>query len=97
MFDRIGPDVEISEPASNSSGSDDGQVSANVGSGDRRNDDAGGCSGDCSDKGVDGEDCALWYENNHDFYMVTFRTASGYKAPRGRQMPVSPDEFYATF
>jgi hypothetical protein len=58
----------------------------NVG-GDGDNDGRGGCNGEDDNKGR-----ALWDDNSHDFYMKIFRASSGYKPPRSRQMPVSPDE-----
>jgi hypothetical protein len=69
IFDRIDPDFEISRPdlSDSCSNSHDSQVGANVGGDDGGND--GGC-GDYDDEDDDNEEWALWYENNHDFYMI---------------------------
>jgi hypothetical protein len=71
IFECIDPDSEISRP--DLSNSDDSQVSANVGG------DDGGRGG--YDDEDDDEKWALWYENNHDFYMIPFSASSGCKAP----------------
>jgi hypothetical protein len=99
IFDRIDPDAEISGPGlSDSCNSDDDQVNANVGGGNSGNEDGGCCSGGYNDEDDDDdEEWALWYEYNHDLYMVSFRASSGYKPPRSRQMPVSPDEIFMLY
>jgi hypothetical protein len=79
IFDRTDPDSEISRPdlSDSCSNSDDGQVSANVGSDDGGND--GGYDDDDDDD--DNEEWALWYESNHDFYMIPFWAFFNCKAP----------------
>jgi hypothetical protein len=52
-----------------------------------------GCNGGYNDEGHDNGDWAHWDENNHEFYMIPFCASSGYKPPRSRQKPVSPDTF----
>jgi hypothetical protein len=88
LFDGIDPDSEISGPdlRGSFSNSDAGELK-NVGGG----------GGDYNDEDDDNDAWAVWDENSHDFYMILFRASCGYKPPRSKQMPVSPDEFFATF
>jgi hypothetical protein len=53
-------------------GGDDGAGGGNSGT---------GCSSVHNDEDDVNEDCALWDENNNNFYMIPFGTSSGYKPP----------------
>lgn len=90
---RTEPDAEISGPdlSDRYSNSDDDQVIVSV-----RGNCAGGCDGR-NDTDDDNGDWALWNQNNHDFYMISFLASSHYKPHRRRQMPVYTHEFLCYF